>query len=185
MNIKKHLRRTPWHIYTALVALVLWVWIIGFYVGYQATGQSVEPEPVEAAPAHPVAVLTATPAVEDKPYIEDKPCEEDKPELLALGEFKITHYCACAKCCGKWADGFTATGTEATEGRTIAVDPDVIPYGTEVLVRYQDGTEAVYIAEDCGGAIQGNRIDVFMDSHEAALVEGIKAAQVFVKEART
>lgn len=175
MNIRKHLRRTPWHIYTALIALVMWVWIIGFFVGYYATGgQSEEPVVVEAEVAHPVAVLTAP--------VEDKPVEE--PELLALGEFKITHYCPCSKCCGKWADGITATGTQATQGRTIAVDPDVIPYGTEVMVVYEDGTEVVYIAEDCGGAIRGNRIDVYMDSHEAALIGGIKSAEVFVKEAR-
>lgn len=177
MNIRKHLRRTPWHFYAALVALALWVWIIGFFIGYRATGgQSVEPEVVEAEPAQPVAVLVAAPVEEDKPA---------EPELLDLGTFKITHYCPCSKCCGKWADGITATGTQATQGRTIAVDPDVIPYGTEVLVSYEDGTEAVYIAEDCGGAIQGNRIDVYMDSHQAALVGGIKSAEVFVKEART
>ena len=177
MNIRKYLRRVPWHFYTAMVALVLWAWIIGFFVGYYApTRQSGQPEPVEVEPAQPAAVMAAVPVV-------DKPAEEE-PELLALGEFKITHYCPGPCCCGKWADGYTATGTEATQGRTIAVDPDVIPYGTEVLVVYEDGTQAVYIAEDCGGAIQGNRIDVFMDSHEAALCAGVKAAEVFVKEAK-
>ena len=45
----------------------------------------------------------------------------------------------------KWANGYTATGTKATEGRTIAVDPDIIPYGTTVII---DDHE--YIAEDCG-----------------------------------
>lgn len=180
MSIRKRLRRTPWHIYTALIALVMWVWIIGFFVGYYATGgQSEEPVVVEVEPAQPVAVLAVP--VEDKP-VEDEPDEER--ELLELGTFKITHYCPCSKCCGKWADGITATGTKATQGRTIAVDPDVIPYGTEVMVVYEDGSEAVYIAEDCGGAIQGNRIDIYMDSHEAALIGGIKSAEVFVKEAR-
>lgn len=107
--------------------------------------------------------------------------------LTSLGEFKITHYCPCPKCCGKdenspWY-GITSTGTKATQGRTIAVDPKVIPYGSEVLIRYADGTEAIYTAEDCGGAIKKNRIDVFMDSHQAALVEGVKYAEVFlVKE---
>ena len=45
---------------------------------------------------------------------------------------------------------FTATGTKATEGRTIAVDPSVIPYGSEVAVFYDDGRICYYIAEDCG-----------------------------------
>ena len=133
--------------------------------------------------------------------VEEKP-EEELPEETAfeipeeevtqldteknLGEFKISHYCACSKCCGKAEDdpwyGITATGTKVQEGRTIAVDPKVIPYGTEVTIRYQDGTEHTYIAEDCGGAIEGNRIDVYMSSHEAARKAGLKQGEVFVKE---
>ena len=111
----------------------------------------------------------------------------EEPALVSLGEFKITHYCPCPKCCGKsesdpWY-GITSTGTKATEGRTIAVDPTVIPYGSDVLLRYADGTEAIFTAEDCGGAIKSKRIDVFMDSHQAALVEGVKYAEVYlVKE---
>ena len=50
-----------------------------------------------------------------------------------LGNFKITYYCACEKCCNK-ADGITATGSRVAEGRTIAVDPSVIPYGTKVII---------------------------------------------------
>lgn len=120
---------------------------------------------------------------------EDEPAEaaqETEPQFVSLGTFKVTHYCPCKKCCGKDPDhpayGITATGTVATAGRTIAVDPDVIPYGTEVLVRYEDGTEHTYIAEDCGSAIDGNRLDVFMDSHGAAWDAGIKTAEVFTKE---
>ena len=181
MNIRKHLRRTPWHVYAALLAVFLWAVVLGIYIGENAaqalSEQPCEPEPVQAEPAQPVTVLVSAPVEEDEPA--------EGPELLALGAFKITHYCPGPCCCGKWADGITSTGTKATQGRTIAVDPAVIPYGSEVLVVYEDGTEAVYIAEDCGGAIQGNRIDVYMDSHQAALVEGIKAAEVFVKEART
>lgn len=111
---------------------------------------------------------------------------EEAPEDISLGEFKITHYCACERCCSKSQDdpwyGITATGTRAEEGRTIAVDPKVIPYGTEVTICYADGTEHTYTAEDCGGAIKGNRIDVFMESHEAALIEGVKYGEVFIEE---
>lgn len=114
-------------------------------------------------------------------YAVEFPPEYQEPDVINLGEFKITHYCACTKCCGKWADGITATGTKATEGRTIAVDPNVIPYGTEVTIRYADGTEHTYIAEDCGGAIKGNRIDVYMDSHGAALEAGVKYGDVFLE----
>ena len=52
--------------------------------------------------------------------------------------FTVTAYCCCEKCCGKNinhpAYGITATGTKATEGRTIAVDPNVIPLGTTVYL---------------------------------------------------
>ena len=101
--------------------------------------------------------------------------EEPEPALQSLGQFKITAYCPCVKCCGK-SDGITATGSKATEGRTIAVDPKVIPYGTEVVV---DGH--TYIAEDCGGAIKQKKLDIFFDSHQEALNFGVQYKEVFVK----
>ena len=98
-----------------------------------------------------------------------------------MGEFKLTAYCPCAKCCGKWANGITATGTTATEGRTIAVDPRVIPYGSSVTIYFADGTSHTYTAEDCGGAIKENRIDVFFDDHETARAFGVQSAMVYVE----
>ncbi len=97
---------------------------------------------------------------------------ETEPVLTSLGEFKITHYCPCVKCCGK-TDGITYTGTQATAGRTIGVDPDVIPLGSTV---YIDGQ--AYVAEDTGGGIDGRHIDMFVDSHEEALSLGVKYAEV-------
>ena len=102
--------------------------------------------------------------------------EETKPAYLDMGEFKLTAYCACEKCCGKWADGITATGTKPVQGRTIAVDIDVIPYGSEVIVNGH-----TYKAEDCGGSIVGNRIDVYFDNHEEALEFGVQYGQVLLK----
>ena len=110
----------------------------------------------------------------EEPLPSEEP-EPQQPEIVSLGEFKLTHYCPCPKCCGQWSDGITYTGTTATEGRTIAVDPKVIPLGSTVVIGGQE-----YIAEDVGGSIKGNRIDVFMESHEAALIEGVKYAEVFV-----
>ena len=101
-----------------------------------------------------------------------------------LGEFRITHYCACKKCCGKDpshpAYGITATGTVATEGRTIAVDPSVIPYGSRVAVFYDDGRIVEYIAEDCGGAIDGPEVDVFIADHDRAWELGVKSGSVYI-----
>ena len=96
--------------------------------------------------------------------------------LTSLGVCRITAYCACSACCGK-SDGITASGTKATEGRTIAVDPNIIPYGTKVVINGH-----TYIAEDCGGAIDNTDIDIFMDSHQEALIYGVQYAEVFVYE---
>ena len=85
----------------------------------------------------------------------------------------VTAYCPCEKCCGAYSNGYTATGAKATQGVTIATDPDVIPMGTEVEI---DGH--IYIAQDVGGAISGNRIDLYFDSHEDALQWGVREKTV-------
>lgn len=87
-----------------------------------------------------------------------------EPEFI--GMYKLTGYCACSICCGDYADGITYTGTQATEGRTIAVDPNKIPLGSKVLINGN-----IYIAEDVGGAIKENRIDIYKDNHSACFTE--------------
>lgn len=65
----------------------------------------------------------------------------------------------------------TASGTRVTEGRTIAVDPNVIPIGWWV---YIEGV-GFRRAEDTGGAIKGNKIDVYFDTVKSALNFGRKS----------
>lgn len=89
-----------------------------------------------------------------------------------LGDFELTYYCSCEICCDV-ETGITATGTPVVEGRTIAVDPDVIPYGTKVIIGGH-----VFTAEDCGGAIKGKHIDIYVNDHERALSMGVNQAQV-------
>lgn len=95
-------------------------------------------------------------------------------ELVDLGTFTLTAYDPCLQCCGK-TDGITATGTKGMAGRTIAVDPEVIPYGSLVLIGGY-----VFVAEDTGEAIRGNHIDMFMDTHEIAKQFGVREAQVML-----
>ena len=98
-------------------------------------------------------------------------------------KYTATAYCACSSCCGK-SDGITATGTRAAAGRTIAVDPKKIPYGSTVIVYYRNKLVGIYIAEDCGGAIKGNKLDIFFDSHRKALKWGRKNCKVYVVAAK-
>ena len=95
---------------------------------------------------------------------------------MDLGTFKLTYYCACELCCDV-ETGITATGAPVVEGRTIAVDPRVIPYGTQVIIGGH-----VFTAEDCGGAIKGNHIDVYVNDHEKAQALGVNYANVYLKK---
>lgn len=60
------------------------------------------------------------------------------------------------------------------------MDPSVIPYGTEVVI---DGH--TYIAEDCGGAVTDNHIDIVVGTHQEALEKGEHTAEVFIKKGET
>lgn len=95
--------------------------------------------------------------------------------LQDLGVFKITHYCPCSICCGPYANGITSTGVTATTNHTIAVDPSVIPYGSKVVINGQ-----VYVAEDCGGAIKKNRIDIYVATHAEGEAKGTYNTEVYL-----
>lgn len=162
----------------ALIAVLLGIylcacWVDAAYIGpakaelvdaYYSEGLRVPGMEKRKAPATEITVTKVAPAVAQQPTSDQ-----------SLGWFNLTAYCPCSKCCGEYANGITATGTTATAGRTIAVDPKVIPYGTHVLI---NGHE--YVAEDCGGRIKSNRIDIFFATHDEALQFGIGQAEVFV-----
>lgn len=94
--------------------------------------------------------------------------------FIDMGEFKCTAYCPCCDC-SEGYDDTTAMQTRAKEGHTIAVDPDVIPFGTKVLIG-----DTVYTAEDCGGLVQGDVIDIFMEDHERVEEFGVKYLHVWI-----
>lgn len=103
--------------------------------------------------------------------------EPDLPRLTSLGEFLVTYYC-CERyphICGG-GEGLTATGVPVAPG-VVAVDPKVIPLGSTVVI---DGAE--YLAADTGGLIQGNRVDIAVETHEEALELGVRRAEVRMKE---
>ena len=117
--------------------------------------------------------------------------KSEEPEVITytetnLGQYQLTAYCPCEKCCGKFAmnrptdkDGveivYTADGSIAREGYTIAADTKVLPFGTMVAINGH-----VYQVQDRGGAIKGKHIDIYFTSHQAALDFGVQYADVIL-----
>ncbi len=95
---------------------------------------------------------------------------------------EVTAYCPCAKCCGPNAAGITASGKDITynAGRFVAADTAMLPFGTKLLIPGYDMQPVEVI--DRGGAIKGNRLDVFFPSHEEALEWGRRVVAVRVVE---
>lgn len=108
------------------------------------------------------------------PEEEAVTAQSSSPSLVSLGVFKTTGYCPCRSCSAGWGRS-THTGAVATSNHTIAVDPRVIPYGTRVMIN-----GIVYTAEDRGGGVKGNHIDIFYDNHTLAKGHGAQHAEVFL-----
>lgn len=153
-----------------LIAVPLSIWVMG-----QATSKEVHTKTIEQVASEPRKIIIYEVSVEE-------------PEMMSLGEFKLTAYCSCKKCCGRWARNrpvdaegnpivIGASGEELVPGTSIAVDRDVIPMGSEVVINGQ-----TYTAHDSGGDIKGNWIDVYMSSHQEAKEFGVQYAEVFRKE---
>ena len=92
----------------------------------------------------------------------------------SLGTHRITHYCNCEKCCGKWAGGKTASGTVPTRYQTVAVSTKEIPLGSTI---YIEGY-GFRIAEDTG--VSSGTIDVFCPDHQLCLQLGVKRREVWI-----
>lgn len=164
-RMKKMLRRFAWGLLAAIVA------------GITIAVVSVIAEPREAVAApqtaretviRSISIAAAGVPIETARVLATAEVPEEtaapEPDRECLGTFTLTAYCSCKKCCGKWSGGPTYSGVMPQEGRTIAVDPRVIPLGSRV---YIDGY-GEFIAEDTGSSIKGNRIDIYMGSHTAA-----------------
>ena len=97
------------------------------------------------------------------------------PPAFDLVEMNVSAYCVCEKCCGRFADGITASGKPAV-GLICAAPPEY-PFGTEFEV---DGV--VYVVEDRGGAITGDRLDLLFPTHEEALEFGRQILKVRIEK---
>lgn len=107
--------------------------------------------------------------------VPDKPIELNTKDIKKkhLGKYKLTAYCSCSSCCGKWSQyKKTASGTTPKEGRTVACNS--LPAGSRISI---GGHE--YIVEDTGN-MKDNVIDIYMDSHSSALEFGVKHKDVYL-----
>ena len=135
-----------------------------------------EPETIEVnSEAFPIGGVETAFQIDDNEVEEI--LDEKHDEKLLLGDFTITAYCPCEKCCPGTSDGITYSETIATEGRTLAVDPEVISLGSIVEV---NGVN--YVAEDTGGAIKGNHVELFFNDHNEALKWGRQSLPVYMIE---
>ena len=99
--------------------------------------------------------------------------KEPEPTLKPIGKYKLTFYCPCQRCSGKW--GYrTSSGATCQEGTTVACA--ILPAGTRI---YIDGY-GYRTVQDTGGGVYGKHIDVFMESHSECLRHGIKYAEIYL-----
>ena len=127
------------------------------------------------------AILAPQDTSEASTPILPLPEETDAPDE-ARTTVTATAYCPCEKCCGVWAENrpngivYTASGAIAQEGVTIAADWDIYPPGT---VLYIEGL-GEYTVQDRGGAIKGQKIDVYFEDHNDALQFGRQEVRIKV-----
>ena len=105
-------------------------------------------------------------------------------ETYNYTQFTATAYCKCRKCNGRWGanepDGaaMSATGARLTEGISIAADFSVLRPYTQVEISGM----GVYTVHDCGGAVNGSRIDIYFENHEDAESFGVQTVWLRILE---
>lgn len=151
------------------------------YLGGQEAGRQVLSETVTRQPvAEIIAVGTGSaPAVSEKPVIADGRITLPTGEVLTYTRtdtVRATAYTHTDRGC----DTVTATGTRVHRG-TAAVDPRFIPYGTRMFIVSSDGSYVYGIAaaEDCGGDIKGDRMDLYLPTHAQCTAFGRRVCTVY------
>lgn len=108
--------------------------------------------------------------------------ESDSPEPNShqTVQMRVTAYCPCPECCGQFSDGITACAHKIKPGDTFVAADRMYPFGTEMIVPGYNNARPVKVL-DRGGAITGNRLDVFFHSHQQALNWGVRYIDVKVR----
>ena len=120
-----------------------------------------------------------------KPLPTPTPIElRDSRPLPEPVTYNVSAYCAGPCCCGDFADGITASGHKIQPGDCFVAAPKSIPFGTKLWIPGYNGGEAVSVL-DRGGAIKGNKLDVFFggkDGHQKALQWGRQYLKVKIEK---
>lgn len=192
---KKQARHRKRAFYIILGVVFFIGMLVGFVIGLSIQSNAIDLTNEDA----PTVEVTSTPTIIFSQATGDNawtsctteeitvpPETDNAPTYISLGTFKLTAYCPCTKCCGKWGENrpkdengkpivYTASGKIAEQGITIAADKSLLPFGTKV---YINGHE--YEVQDVGGSIKENRIDVYFEDHQEALIFGVQYAEVFI-----
>lgn len=96
-------------------------------------------------------------------------------------QMRVTAYCPCRLCCGRYADGRTACNHKIEQGDVFVAADKKYKFGTEVIVPGYNEGEPVKVL-DRGRLIKGNRLDVFFNSHRTAKKWGVQYLDVKVKQ---
>ncbi len=96
------------------------------------------------------------------------PIVEPEWETIVMN---VSAYCPCEICCGIHSNGQTANGHWIKKGEKFVAAPKIYDFGTEMIIPGYNRGKIVKVI-DRGGAIKGNRLDVYFDTHKEALEWG-------------
>jgi 3D (Asp-Asp-Asp) domain-containing protein len=111
--------------------------------------------------------------------------QDDEAHVVEVSEWRnvrmrVTAYCACRRCCGKYANGRTASNHRIRRGDVFVASDKKYRFGTKMVIPGYNNSQAVKVL-DRGRVIKGNRLDVFIPSHRRARKWGVKYLDVQVK----
>ncbi|MHC4904287.1 MAG: 3D domain-containing protein [Planctomycetota bacterium] len=128
--------------------------------------------------------MTASGLPQNQSLMADEPAAADAKESpddsWRVVRMRVTAYCPCSKCCGAYSDGITACNHHIQNGDRFVAADKRYPFGTEMIIPGYNQSNPVQV-KDRGGAIKNDKLDVFFNTHEEALVWGVQYLDVLVK----
>jgi 3D (Asp-Asp-Asp) domain-containing protein len=116
---------------------------------------------------------------DDAQVVYEKMPDDDK-ERWQVVRMRVTGYCSCPKCCGKFSDGRTASNHRINKGDVFVAADKFYRFGTDMIIPGYNNAHPVQV-KDRGRVIKGNRLDLYFDTHRQAQKWGVKYLDVLVK----